>query len=459
AALARPAPPHVVAAACRTAGDATAPGTVAATVDATGTAMRLVAVAKAAAAVIGVLTMVALAVGVILAATTRPTALPKPPPPPAALRDDAGAVVSAGDVIVDVRLPPGVKPKVFATVACPETGAVATILQRLDAETVRCATSVDGEWPVGAEVVYMGECSSTTVPPERLAAVVAALAAEAKPVDAKAFVETGIKAVDLLSPVTRGGTLAVHGPWPGAGKTVVVSELLHRLGDRPDATTIIAFTSPISAATMFNELDDGVEYPAPVYRGERGGRARLAWVLTDASAADTAPGGPAPDGAAAALVLSLVTAAQDLWPAVDVAASRSVALDAAVVGAEHCDVARRVRECVAHANELLYATAADDPRPAKRQDLIPWLAKRYTDRLPRLSPDDRLLVARARKLQRFFTQPLHVAEPMNRRPGVSVPVAETIRGCREILDGKLDDVAEERFIFKGTIDDVRAVQR
>ena len=84
------------------------------------------------------------------------------------------------------------------------------------------------------------------------------------------------------------------------------------------------------------------------------------------------------------------------------------------------------------------------------QDIIAILG------MDELSEEDKLVVSRARKVQRFLSQPLHVAEQFNGFPGIYVSVAETIRGFREILEGKLDDVPEGHFLNAGSIDDVRA---
>ena len=78
---------------------------------------------------------------------------------------------------------------------------------------------------------------------------------------------------------------------------------------------------------------------------------------------------------------------------------------------------------------------------------------RYIEKEHLFSPDDKLLVARARKIQRFLSQPFHVSEKFNGFPGVYVPLSETIRGFREIIEGRHDDLPESAFLFVGTIDE------
>jgi F-type H+/Na+-transporting ATPase subunit beta len=123
-----------------------------------------------------------------------------------------------------------------------------------------------------------------------------------------------------------------------------------------------------------------------------------------------------------------------LFPAVDPLASNSRILDPSVVGQEHYDVARGVQRVLQRYKDL--------------QDIIAILG------IEELSDEDKLTVARARKIQRFLSQPMFVAEVFTGRPGVYVPLRETVRGFREILDGKHDEIAEQHFYMAGTIDEV-----
>jgi F-type H+-transporting ATPase subunit beta len=126
---------------------------------------------------------------------------------------------------------------------------------------------------------------------------------------------------------------------------------------------------------------------------------------------------------------------QGLYPAVDPLASNSTILDPRVVGQEHYDVARGVQRVLQEYRNL--------------QDIIAILG------VEELSEDQRLVVARARKIQRFLTQPFHVAEQFTGTPGRFVPVKETVRGFREILDGKHDDLNEQDFYMVGGIEEAR----
>ncbi len=135
------------------------------------------------------------------------------------------------------------------------------------------------------------------------------------------------------------------------------------------------------------------------------------------------------------VVLERALAAQGLYPAVDPLASTSKALAPETVGEAHYRVARGVQMVLQRYKDL--------------QDMISILG------MDELSEEDKLIVSRARKIQRFLTQPVHVAEVFSGIPGVYVPVNETVRGFQEILDGKLDTIPEDCFFMRGTIEDVR----
>jgi ATP synthase F1 subcomplex beta subunit len=147
---------------------------------------------------------------------------------------------------------------------------------------------------------------------------------------------------------------------------------------------------------------------------------------------------PAPATAFAHLdattVLSRQIAELGIYPAVDPLASTSKILSPMVVGEEHYAVARQVQQILQKYKDL--------------QDIIAILG------IDELSEDDKLVVARARKIQRFLSQPFHVAEQFTGIPGKYVKIADTIRSFKEIVEGKHDEVPEQAFLLQGTIDDV-----
>ena len=137
----------------------------------------------------------------------------------------------------------------------------------------------------------------------------------------------------------------------------------------------------------------------------------------------------------ATIVLERAIAELGIYPAVDPLSSTSRALTPEIVGPEHYEVARGVQKVLQRYKDL--------------QDIIAILG------MDELSPEDKLTVYRARKIQRFLSQPFSVAEVFTGRPGKQVPVAETVRGFKEILDGKHDDVPEQNFYMKGGIEEIK----
>ena len=136
----------------------------------------------------------------------------------------------------------------------------------------------------------------------------------------------------------------------------------------------------------------------------------------------------------ATVVLSRNIAALGLYPAIDPLDSTSRQLDPQVVGQEHYDVARKVQQTLQRYKEL--------------KDIIAILG------MDELSEEDKRLVSRARKVERFLTQPYHVAEVFTGQPGVFVPLKDTIAGFKALLDGQYDDTPEQAFMYCGNIDEV-----
>jgi F-type H+/Na+-transporting ATPase subunit beta len=138
------------------------------------------------------------------------------------------------------------------------------------------------------------------------------------------------------------------------------------------------------------------------------------------------------------IVLERAIAELGIYPAVDPLASTSKALAPDIVGEEHYQIARGVQRVLQRYKDL--------------QDIIAILG------MDELSPEDKLTVYRARKIQRFLSQPFHVAEVFTGKAGKYVSTEDTIRGFREILDGKHDDVPEQNFYMKGSIDEIRQTE-
>jgi F-type H+-transporting ATPase subunit beta len=141
----------------------------------------------------------------------------------------------------------------------------------------------------------------------------------------------------------------------------------------------------------------------------------------------------------ATTTLSRAISEKGIYPAVDPLDSTSTILKADIVGQEHYDVATRVKEILQRYKEL--------------QDIIAILG------IDELSEEDKITVQRARKVERFLSQPFNVAEQFTGTAGQYVPIGETVRSFRELIEGEHDDLPESAFLLKGSIDDVVAAAK
>ena len=329
--------------------------------------------------------------------------------------------------------------------------------------------------------------------------------------------ETGIKVVDLLAPYSRGGKIGLFGG-AGVGKTVLIMELIRNIayehggysvfagvgersregndlwremresgvGDKtalvfgqmnesPGVRMRVALSGLTMAehfrdeehkdvllfidnifrfvqagsevSTLLGRMPSAVGYQ-PTLANEMGELQERITSTKDGSvtsvqavyvpADDLTDPAPATTFAHldATTVLSRKIAEQGIYPAVDPLESTSRILEADVVGEEHYRIAREVQETLQKYSEL--------------QDIIAILG------MDELSDEDQLTVQRARKIQRFLSQPMHVAEKFSSVPGVYVPLKETLRGFKAIVDGEMDQYPEAAFYNVGTLEDVIA---
>jgi F-type H+-transporting ATPase subunit beta len=330
------------------------------------------------------------------------------------------------------------------------------------------------------------------------------------------MLETGIKVIDLLAPYSKGGKVGLLGG-AGVGKTVLIQELIRNVADEQGGYSIFTGVGERSregndlwsemkasgvlkkTALVFGQMNEvpgarmrvaetgltmaeyfrdhmhrnvllfidnifrftqaGSEVSAllgrmpsavgyqPTLATEMGALQERIASTKDGSitsvqaiyvpADDLTDPAPATTFAHldATTVLSRKIVEQGIYPAVDPLASSSRILEPDVVGEEHYEVARRVQEVLQKYKEL--------------QDIIAILG------MDELGDEDKLTVYRARKIQRFLSQPFHVAEQFTGIKGIYVPVEETVKGFKAILDGEMDDYPENAFFNVGTIDDVK----
>lgn len=329
--------------------------------------------------------------------------------------------------------------------------------------------------------------------------------------------ETGIKVVDLIAPMLKGGKVGLFGG-AGVGKTVIMQELIHNIASEHGGYSVVAGVGERTREgnDLYHEMkDSGVIDKTAMVFGQMneapGPRARVALtgltmaeyfrdvekrdvllfvdnifrftqagseisallgripsavgyqptLATDMGAlqeriASTKNGSitsvqavyvpaddltdPAPANTFAHLdstvVLNRSIAELGIYPAVDPLDSTSTVLTPKVVGEEHYNVARGCQKILQRYKEL--------------QDIIAILG------MDELSEDDKLVVARARKIERFFSQPFFVAEQFTGNPGVYAKLSDTVRGFKMIMNGEVDHIPERFFLYKGTIDDVIA---
>ena len=329
------------------------------------------------------------------------------------------------------------------------------------------------------------------------------------------ILETGIKVIDLLEPYTKGGKTGLFGG-AGVGKTVIIMELIRNIAQEHGGTSVFAgvgertregndlwlemkesgvinktalvygqMTEPpgarlrvgltgLTVAEYFRDAgQDVLLFIDNIFRFTQAGSEVSALLGRMPSAVGYQPTlatemgqlqeritstkkgsitsvqaiyvpadditDPAPANAFAHLdattVLSRQIAELGIYPAVDPLASTSRILDPRILGEEHYGTARGVQRILQRYKDL--------------QDIIAILG------MDELSDEDKLVVARARKIQRFLSQPFFVAEAFTGQPGRYVSIKETIRGFRELMEGKCDDMPEQAFFMVGTIDEAR----
>ena len=337
-----------------------------------------------------------------------------------------GRIVRAREGLIEARFDPESLPDVLTElIASDETrpGAVTLqVVQRLSDGIVRCvATSPSGELESGMTVLSAGRHVETPVTRELFGRSVRLLAGTSVSPGSRADVlETGIKVIDVMCPLLRGGTVAIAGEFR-AGTTVVMEELVRRLSGGPGGVSLFVLTSwappSIAEALRKEGFSDGTVGTIQTFyfRSDEG-----AW--TPDRLADLA-------GVDVVIRLSADLARMGIYPTVDPLSSRSRLLEDRITDRDHVELAARIREA-----------------------LRPLLSGSREEQ----AEGDPMTRARARKLLRFFAQPFYVAEPYTKRPGTTVALAESLRACREILDGRYDEIPEDQFYFKGGLDEVLA---
>jgi len=455
-------------------------------------------------------------------------------------KTNTGRITQIVGVVIDVEFDSGV-PAIYTALEIPKndgTKIVLEVAQHLSSKGVRAISlgSTDG-LRRNMEVVDTGAPISVPIGKDTLGRMfnVVGEPIDGKPNKLKEYApihkappalkdlstkaeifETGIKCIDLIAPMSKGGKVGLFGG-AGVGKTVLITELIHNIAKEHGGTSVFAGVgertregndlyyemeesgvldktalvfgqmneppgarlrvalSGLSLAEGFrDEGQDVLFFVDNIFRFTQAGSEVSALLGRMPSAVGYQPNlaqemgamqeritsttkgsitsvqavyvpaddntDPAPATTFAHLdstiVLNRALTQQGLYPAVDPLDSSSTMLDPEIVGERHYTVAREVQRILQRYKDL--------------QDIIAILG------MEELSEADKQLVGRARKIQRFLTQPVHVAEVFSGIPGTYVSLEDTIEGFAEILDGKHDDKSEQAFYMKGVIADVKA---
>lgn len=450
-----------------------------------------------------------------------------------------GIITQIVGVVADVRFKDGL-PKIYDALECEHDGKkiIFEVESHLDDETVRTVamSSTDG-LKRGLEVIATGKPISVPVGEKALGRMMNVTGEAIDGKDAKVsditypihrpspkfseqgtkteIFETGIKVIDLIAPITKGGKVGLFGG-AGVGKTVLIQELIRNIASEHGGYSVFAGVGERTREgnDLYNEMtDSGVIDKTALVFGQMneppGARMRVALaglaqaeyfrdqkkdvllfidnifrftqagsevstllgrmpsavgyqptlaeemgnlqerITSTKSGSITSvqavyvPADDLTDPAPATtfshldstIVLDRSLSELGIYPAVDPLASSSNILDPNIVGREHYDVAREVQRILQRYKDL--------------QDIIAILG------MEELSDDDKKLVIRARKIQKFLSQPFHVAEVFSGIKGQYVPLKETVKAFKDIIDGKYDDKEEQSFYMKGGIDQVK----
>jgi F-type H+/Na+-transporting ATPase subunit beta len=450
-----------------------------------------------------------------------------------------GKVSQVVGVVVDVSFDAGSLPEIYNALEVMVNGAkvMLEVAQHLGEDSIRAISlgSTDG-LTRGSEVINTGAPISVPIGVETMGRMFNVIG---EPIDGKPnnfkkrapihrlppalseqsgtteILETGIKVIDLICPVTRGGKVGLFGG-AGVGKTVLITELINNIAKEHGGTSVFAGVGERTREgnDLYYEMEEsGVLDKTSLVFGQMneppGARLRVAlsgltiaegfrdegkdvllfvdniFRFTQAGAEVSALLGRLPSAVGyqpnlaqemgalqeritttktgsitsvqavyvpaddltdpapattfshldSTIVLNRALTELGLYPAVDPLDSNSTIMDPEIIGKEHYEVAREVQRILQRYKDL--------------QDIIAILG------MEELSDVDKQTVARARRIQRFLTQPFHVAEIFSGIPGTYVPLKDTIAGFREILDGKHDDKPESAFYMKGTIKEVK----
>jgi F0F1-type ATP synthase beta subunit len=341
-----------------------------------------------------------------------------------------GRLIGARGEVVEALFDPNAPPDILMELTLSDEanrrGIPVQVVQRPGGGIVRgVARSPVDAVPRGSTVLSSGRQSEMPVNLDEFARIVPLLAGPSPAADK--LLETGIKVIDVICPLVAGGSVAIIGE-AGVGIVVVTEELTQRLSGGPDRVSLFSLVPLIPNWPPNGSFAD-------VLKKEAGNEGTVGSVetfflraedrlwsqdrLADLAAVDTI------------IQLSRERFHALIYPAVDVLASRSRLIENRAVGRDHATIRGRVLQAIAAL----------------------WAADRHFESY---AGDDKLILERGLKLQNYFTQPFFIAEPYTKRNGTTVCLAESLQTCRDILDGRYDDMPTDAFYFSGDMAEIQS---
>jgi RNA polymerase sigma factor (sigma-70 family) len=342
-----------------------------------------------------------------------------------------GRLIEARGSVVEALFDPAAMPDILTELEVTDESSgravPVQVMQRSAGGVVRAAAlSPQHQVSRGAAVLSSGRHADSEVSGEAFALIARELGARARnPGVQPRLLETGIKVIDVLCPLTEGGALVLAGE-ARTGLMVLMEELARRLGEGDRALTMLVMMPP--AMTWGREVGEDFSYARALkddgYSEGTAGRVQT-YFLRGPDGPWVPERLPGPDLVDAVVHLSREQGEKRIWPAVEPLTSTSRLFDENAVGDDHAQIARRVRDAL----RIL--------------------------RGPEKLIGDEAGVGRARRLENFFAQPFFVAERQTKTAGSFVSLADTLEGCQEILDGRHDELPVEAFAFGGSTAEIR----
>jgi RNA polymerase sigma factor (sigma-70 family) len=358
-----------------------------------------------------------------------------------------GEILKVQGPILEIQFNQDDTPNLFDMVTVAESGGEkinAKVIQRLSNGSVRCLMGMKDTGPKrAAKVINTCKTDLGTISEETINNLIRLTGSPNT--EKSKLLETGIKILDLFSPFREGGKVGIFSG-AGVGRGVLHMELVHRLARKSEGLTLFHLVGPTERDIVRSFRDE------PEYPGEDVGSIKAFYLLTmNATDPNFSLNQKNFD---ASIFCSRIVACEQLWPAIDPLFSNSNILKTSIVGVEHCEIVQRMQKNLREVKSLMADSLFLEYLAIGANHLaVDRLKEVYQNRLKTLSPAEKKLISRTRKLKRFLSQPFFVAEKFTKTPGKYVPLKQTLIGCKQIMDGEYDNLPEEAFEYIGPVED------